>query len=82
MSISEAEVARIVKKAEDSANSSHFFANYEVGDSVIVCDGPFSSFHGVIDEVDEEKERVKVAVSIFGRPTNVDLSFSQIEKVV
>ncbi|MDR2765925.1 MAG: transcription termination/antitermination protein NusG [Holosporaceae bacterium] len=82
MPISKAEVARIVKKAEDSVNNSQLFANYEVGDAVVVCDGPFASFHGVIDDVDADKERVKVAVSIFGRPTNVDLSFSQIEKVV
>ena len=79
--ISAAEVERIVKKVEDSANSSRQSIIYEIGDAVTVCDGPFTSFQGVIDEVDQEKERVKVAVSIFGRSTNVDLSFSQIEKV-
>jgi transcriptional antiterminator NusG len=78
--ISVAEVNRIVKKVEDSANSSQHSVNYEIGDAVTVCDGPFASFQGLIDEVDYEKERVKVAVSIFGRPTNVDLSFFQIEK--
>jgi transcriptional antiterminator NusG len=80
--ISAAEVDRIVKKVEDSANSSRNSVIYEVGDTVTVCDGPFASFQGTIDEVDNEKERVKVAVSIFGRPTNVDLSFLQIERVV
>ncbi len=80
--ISQAEVDRIVKKVEDSATNTRHSVNYEVGDAVTVCDGPFTSFQGVIDEVDQEKERVKVAVSIFGRPTNVDLSFSQIEKIV
>lgn len=78
--ISSAEINRIVKKVEDSVNSSHHSVSYEIGDAVTVCDGPFASFQGVIDEVDYEKERVKVAVSIFGRPTNVDLSFFQIEK--
>lgn len=70
-----------MKKVEDSAANSRHSICYEIGDSVTVCDGPFASFNGVIDEVDNEKERVKVAVSIFGRPTNVDLSFSQIEKI-
>lgn len=80
--ISSAEVDRIVKRVEDSAVTSRHFVSYEVGDAVTVCDGPFASFNGVIDEVDYDKERVKVAVSIFGRPTNVDLGFSQIDKIV
>ncbi|MDR2067563.1 MAG: transcription termination/antitermination protein NusG [Holosporaceae bacterium] len=80
--ISNAEVERIVKKVEDSVSNSRYSVDYEIGDTVMVCDGPFASFQGVIDDVDNEKERVKVAVSIFGRPTNVDLSFSQIEKAV
>ena len=80
--ISNAEVERIIKKVEDSANVSKTAIEYEVGDAVTVCDGPFATFQGVIEEVDKEKERVKVSVSIFGRPTNVDLGFSQIEKIV
>ncbi|MDR0968122.1 MAG: transcription termination/antitermination protein NusG [Holosporaceae bacterium] len=79
--ISTAEVQRIIKKTEDSVNNSQRAVEYEIGDAVTVCDGPFASFQGTIDEVDREKERVKVAVSIFGRPTNVDLSFLQIEKI-
>ena len=80
--ISNAEVERILKKVEDSANVSKNAVEYEIGDAVTVCDGPFATFQGVIEEVDREKERVKVSVSIFGRPTNVDLGFSQIEKIV
>jgi transcriptional antiterminator NusG len=80
--ISASEVTRIIKKVEDSASNSRNAVSYEIGDAVTVCDGPFASFQGVIEEVDYEKERIKVAVSIFGRPTNVDLSFLQIEKIV
>ena len=80
--ISNAEIERIVKKVEDSATVSRHAITYEIGDAVTVCDGPFSTFQGVIEEVDHEKERVKVSVSIFGRSTNVDLSFSQVEKIV
>ncbi|MDR2107234.1 MAG: transcription termination/antitermination protein NusG [Holosporaceae bacterium] len=80
--ISTAEVERIVKKVEDSVGNSRNTVKYEIGDAVTVCDGPFASFQGVIDEVDYEKERIKVAVSIFGRPTNVDLGFLQVEKIV
>lgn len=76
-----AEVERVVKRVEDSAKNSNKAVVYEIGDSVTVCDGPFAELHGVVEEVDLEKERVKVSVSIFGRPTNVDLSFSQIEKI-
>jgi transcriptional antiterminator NusG len=79
--ISNAEVERIIKKTQDSVNNSQRSVEYEIGDAVVVCDGPFASFQGTIDEVDREKERIKVAVSIFGRPTNVDLSFFQIEKI-
>jgi transcriptional antiterminator NusG len=79
--ISEAEVTAIVRKVEDSATNSRHVVTYEIGDAVTVCDGPFSTFQGTIEEVDSEKERVKVSVSIFGRPTNVDLGFSQIEKI-
>jgi transcriptional antiterminator NusG len=79
--ISDAEIERIVKKVEDSASASQRAIIYEIGDAVVVRDGPFATFQGIVEEVEIEKERVKVSVSIFGRPTNVDLNFSQVEKI-
>jgi transcriptional antiterminator NusG len=79
--ISETEVSRILQKAEEDGKVLQHIVEYEVGGQVKVLDGPFTGFSGIIEELDEEKERMKVLVGIFGRPTPVDLEFTQVEKI-
>ncbi|RJF85634.1 transcription termination/antitermination protein NusG [Sphingomonas cavernae] len=80
--ISEAEAARILNTKEEAAAAPkhQIKVDYEIGDQVKVLDGPFASFNGLVEELDFEKNKVKVAVSIFGRATPVELDFEQVER--
>ena len=78
--VSDAEIDKILGNIKEGSLVPEPSVTFDVGEQVKVCEGPFASFTGLVEEVDEEKSRLKVSVSIFGRPTPVELEYNQVEK--
>ena len=78
--VSDVEIDKILGNIKEGSLIPEPSVSFDVGEQVKVCEGPFASFTGLVEEVDEEKSRLKVSVSIFGRPTPVELEYNQVEK--
>jgi transcriptional antiterminator NusG len=79
--VSDKEIEKILGQIKDGVAQPKSGIEYNIGEKVQVVDGPFASFSGMVEDIDEEKSRLKISVSIFGRPTPVDLEYNQVEKV-
>ena len=78
--VSDNEIDKILGNIKEGSLIPEPSISFDIGEQVKVCEGPFASFSGLVEEVDEEKSRLKVSVSIFGRPTPIELEYNQVEK--
>ena len=78
--VPEKEIDKIMGRIKEGTLAPKTEISFDIGEQVKVCEGPFASFSGLVEEVDEERSRLKVSVSIFGRPTPIDLEYNQVEK--
>ena len=79
--VSEKEIEKILGQIKDGISQAQTSIEYSVGEKVQVIDGPFASFNGLVEDIDEDKSKLKVSVLIFGRPTPVELEYNQVEKI-
>ncbi len=79
--VSDKEIEKILGQIKDGVSQAQTSIEYSIGEKVQVIDGPFASFNGLVEDIDEDKSKLKVSVLIFGRPTPVELEYNQVEKV-